>query len=55
MKAALRVRHEPYFSSRLSARPCVQAAVASAEATRRKLHNELVEIRGNVGVHMREG
>lgn len=30
----------------------LQAAVAAAEATRRKLHNELVEIRGNVrGVH----
>lgn len=29
----------------------LQAAVATAEATRRKLHNELVSIRGNVRVH----
>lgn len=36
-------------SGLLSRISTLQAAVASAEATRRKMHNELVSIRGNVG------
>ena len=29
---------------------CVQSAVAASNAIRRKLHNELVEVKGNVSV-----
>lgn len=33
----------------------LQAAAADAEATRRRLHNELVEVKGNVSVREVEG
>lgn len=32
---------------------CLQGALSSAEATRRRLHNELVEVRGNVSGALR--
>jgi len=41
--------HRDVVARLLSKISSLQAAAASAEATRRALHNQMVELRGNVG------